>query len=60
MNNCSMYAGVQCTQVFNSAGSTVHTYVHTYIHTYPIIMYMEVATNILEFTFSVILRRSHD
>ena len=23
MKNCSMYAGVQCTQVFNLAGSTV-------------------------------------
>ena len=27
MKNCSMYAGVQCTQVFNLTGSTVYIYV---------------------------------
>ena len=27
MKNSSMYAGVQCTQVFNLTGSTVYTFV---------------------------------
>ena len=39
MINCSMYAGVQCTQVFNLTGSTVYIYIYIYIYIY---MYMYV------------------